>query len=263
MANNSLTADDLANNCVGLAELNASNGASGRYLKHTGSGMQWDSSPPGGVNDHGQLTDLGDDDHPQYLLVSRGSGEAQYAGKLKIRNSSSASNIELSTGDTSGVATLNYSGEQTLDISGNDAIYLAVDFDVNVTNRSFSQWRPVRASDFITMSSRSLKKDIKPLEFEQKQYWLDVVCELKPTTYLFNWEQIAVSDPAQPGDRRCERLGLIAEEIPPELRGPKGDGVDLYALTTATLVAVQELKAQVDLQQEFIESLEEKIAELR
>lgn len=262
VANNSLTSDDLASNCVGLSELNASSGANGRYLRHTGSGMRWEDAPTG-ASDHGLLTGLGDDDHPQYLLVSRSSGEAQFDGKLKVKNSTSRPNLELSASNASGIATLNYSSEQTLDIKGNDAIYLAVDFDVNVTNSSFSQFRPIRASSFITASSRTLKKDIKPLGPEQKQTWLETFATLRPTNYLFNWEHLTTSDPVEPGDRRYERLGLIAEEIPMELRGPKGDGVDLYALTTATLVAVQELKAQVDQQQAIIRDLEEDIARLQ
>ena len=51
-----------------LADVDAPAPQDGQVL--TRQGGQWVAAPPaGGVTDHGALTGLGDDDHPQYLLV--------------------------------------------------------------------------------------------------------------------------------------------------------------------------------------------------
>jgi hypothetical protein len=137
---------------------------------------------------------------------------------------------------------------------------------VKVYDEHSHNYRPVYASDFVTMSSRQLKKKVDKLGLADRRRLLRMVLSLEPATYLFKWEELSDTQANRPGGRLCKRLGLIAEEVPLELLDESGKGVDLYALTTTVLAAVQQLNLDATAQMEALraenDALSERLATL-
>lgn len=55
-----------------LSDVNVATASNGQFLSRVGGVWVGVNGAGGGVTDHGQLTGLGDDDHPQYLTAARG-----------------------------------------------------------------------------------------------------------------------------------------------------------------------------------------------
>jgi len=265
VADNSLTASDLASNSVGLSELDASSGASGRFLKHTGGGMVWDTVSGGS------------------LWSQNGSSIYYDAGNVGIRNSSPSGDLEVGSNSYGAeVDTWGPSNAPALRVrqqGGGEYLFFRrfapheygvvftggwLDLGAQVAVEAYDwldeAWRPMVASTFQMASSRHIKHDIRPLDREERARWLDVIANITPATYQYNWES---SD-----DNPKPHLGLIAEELPDALLGEplphsEGNAVDMYALTTALVASVSELKAKLDEQADTIRRLEDEVARLR
>jgi hypothetical protein len=94
----------------------------------------------------------------------------------------------------------------------------------------------IAATGFINISSQGAKKDIEHLDKEKRGSLLNALRGIDVAAYRYNFE-----DEGNP-----LRLGLIAEEAPSEVLSADGGGIDLYKLTTVTLVGVQELADRID-----------------
>lgn len=134
---------------------------------------------------------------------------------------------------------------------------------IDCTDQSETSYIPINASAFNVLSTRKEKRDIQKLSQADQARWLAEVAKMEPSHYLRTGEKLVQGRPASaPGEREHLRLGLIAEELPPELVSD-GRSVDVYALTTALVAAVKQLNSEVKQQGETIRCLKEEIELLR
>lgn len=96
---------------------------------------------------------------------------------------------------------------------------------------------PIAAPEFIQISSRQLKTAIEPLGVSAANDMLSQLAAMELTTYEYKSEY--------GGDGR-RHLGFIAEDVPAELQSSNGQGLDLYALVTYTVGALQAQQRQID-----------------
>lgn len=218
-------------------------------------GSKGDDGDPG-ESDHGLLTGLSDDDHPQYMPITR-SGDVYQVGqrKLVFRALSNGPTIQIDPPSGGTPATIRFRDGGQLDIDGDNWIVLAADSEVQCRNSGTGDWRPIRASGFNVSSATKLKKGIQNLDASGAERWRSAILDIRPSTYLYNDERLVSHSAANSSERYVPHLGLLAEELPAELRGWDQESVDLYALTTALIVAVQRLQFQVDEQGAEIEEL--------
>lgn len=134
--------------------------------------------------------------------------------------------------DGSQNSVLNMRNDGTLSITGASLLKLRTTFGVQVRDVSDANWRDISAASFIVASSRDVKQDISPVDSQRLLWWAGRLRELRPVTYQLRGEE-----------RVRSRLGFIAQELPDELRSTDGEGVDLYALTTAIAAALQGLSS--------------------
>lgn len=80
-----LNATQLTSGTVPTAQLGSGTASSSSYLRGD---QTWTTIPGGGVTDHGALTGLADDDHPQYTLLAGRTGGQIHAGKSVFGGSS-------------------------------------------------------------------------------------------------------------------------------------------------------------------------------
>jgi|GEM_PF-1898775 len=103
----------------------------------------------------------------------------------------------------------------------------------------------VAATSFVNISTRTAKKDIVYVSDDDKRGMAEKIRNIRIAEYRYNGESEAAP----------LRLGLIAEEAPPEVLSASGKGVDIYKFSTFILAGVQE-------QQKRVESLELRVAKL-
>ncbi|GIW68656.1 MAG: hypothetical protein KatS3mg100_150 [Candidatus Parcubacteria bacterium] len=115
----------------------------------------------------------------------------------------------------------------------------------------------VAAESFVALSSREWKEDIQPLSQELAAIAEDATSSplallrvLEPKTYRYK-------------GAHERHLGFVAEEAPSVVRAADGKGIDLYALSTLTVAALQELGARVDRLEVRLAELEEKVTSLQ
>lgn len=73
--------------------------SSGEFLGWDGTASQWTPMSPPGVTDHGNLSGLSDDDHPQYVYDPNGAISVESDGDVQIGASGgTATQFEVSTG---------------------------------------------------------------------------------------------------------------------------------------------------------------------
>ena len=151
------------------------------------------------------------------------------------------------------------------------SIYIASDGSVGIGS-GFSSTTPpshalevagdVAATGFVNLSTRDAKKDIVEVRLQpqtdllksdfNRSSWLEKIKNTRIYTYRYA------------GDETQEmRLGLIAEEAPPEVLSFDGKGVDIYKLASFTLAGVQELTARVESQDDRITKLEQAISNFK
>lgn len=196
---------------------------------------------PGGVTDHGDLTGLGDDDHKQYLLVSRSDFISSFTGRLDIQQSGTQRLMDFRDTGGSRVGWFAIKDGDNLQLMADDAmLYISSDAAIGCTNSNATGSVPIYASAFNVSSKGAVKTDMKYLTEHDSQQALSNISSLRPVIYQLKGETY---------------LGLNAEEVPSVILAPNGDAVDLYALTTEIIAAVQALQAQVEQQSEIIKEL--------
>lgn len=236
----------------------------GQVLEWNGSAWApaTDDTGGGGASDHGQLSGLSDDDHPQYLPVSRGASEATYAGRFNIQQSAASSRI-VNFYNSSGTDIGHVGNQGTASLymlAKNSPLQLRAAQRVDVLNEGASAYIPIWASEFHVSSTAALKENIAHLPPESIDAWLEVIARLRPATYHRVGEPLAGSGSAA---QRPLHLGFIAEEMPSQLLSPEGGAVDLYALTTALAASVQALNTKNNQLTERIAQQDAKLADLR
>ena len=94
----------------------------------------------------------------------------------------------------------------------------------------------VGATGFVNTSSRESKTEIEGVTASEADEMLRRLLEMEPTTYEYKEEYGA--------DGR-RHLGFIAENLPAAVQSGNGRGVDLYALMTYTIGALQAQQRQI------------------
>ncbi|MCH7791295.1 MAG: tail fiber domain-containing protein, partial [Planctomycetes bacterium] len=209
-----------------------------KVLKWTGSEWAPRTDETGGVTDHGQLTGLSDDDHQQYLLVSRSTFVSTFTGRLDVQQSQGQRlmDFRLENGSRFGWITMR-SGDN-LQICGTEGeLFISSPFGVSVTDKSNSAYRPITASDFRTGSARETKTNIEPLGTADREEWYRHLRSMRPSTYQLKWDERDASE--------TSRLGFIADELPAEVVTLDGNAVRLYALTTGIVAGIQGMDAKI------------------
>ena len=223
-----------------------------------------------GVTDHDQLDGLTNDDHPQYLRVTRGGSGATYQGTFTVEQPGVPAGdgnppytlvitnpeVTRTPGWIKSFSTSDGNAETALH-GGND-LFLSARDSVWCTDVTTGQDIPIRASQFIVSSKRSLKANIRMLTASDCEKWLERVTSLEPSTYFFRSESMT-----EVRKRADVRLGLIADDLPVEPVDANHEGVDLYALTTALVASVKQLNTKIDEQEEVIQALKSEIVEER
>jgi len=137
--------------------------------------------------------------------------------------------IRIRSADQSRNFVLDYNNNGTIRIGDNGGV-MRLSSTFGVESRDFNgTWRPMIASSFDVQSSRHIKQDILHLRSGDETSWLTQIMQLKPATYRYAWES----------ESEKKTLGFIAEELPDVIRSDDGRGVNLYALSTATVAALQ------------------------
>jgi hypothetical protein len=118
---------------VSTVKLATSNPAQNGYvLSYNGSSLQWITNTAG-VTDHGNLTGLSDDDHPQYLNITR--GDARYYTQAQITTSLSGKANTTHThtiSDTTGLQTALDAKSPTVH-THDDQYYSETEIDTRLT----------------------------------------------------------------------------------------------------------------------------------
>lgn len=224
----------------------------GQVLKWSGSAWTPSGDDTGETGDHGSLGGLLDDDHPQYMPVTRsnpGFVQCAFTGRLDLVQAPGGQRmIKFYDPNNTDCGRLTITDGTTLTLlAKNSPLYLRTDIGVDVL-REGSGYSTVRAAAFTVSSSRAFKDEIRYFSTTQSDAWLKRVRQLRPAEYRRTDEVNPITS--------TRHIGFIAEELPAELLGPNGDAVDLYALTTSLAAALQALSAKVDEQSKMIEQLQ-------
>lgn len=264
IADGTIVASDLADSAVTQTKLAASGAQSGYYLKTDGSNMSWAPGGSGpwqqsGSNIYYNNGNVGIRNTSPSVALEIGSTSTGYAVDMWGPTSGPALRVRQQGGGEFVYFRRRATDEYALHFTGG-WLDLGAAVAVEAYDWEEEAWRPMRASAFQVASSRSIKHDIRPLDREERVRWLNAIARITPATYHYKWESA--------GDHPKPHLGLIAEELPEALLGDplrhsEGNAVDMYALTTALVASVRELKTQVEEQAERVRSLETQLAELR
>ncbi len=243
IVNGSVNTNELATGAITRAKIDASGASSGKVLKidMDGTAMFWDEDNEGISNPFVGTLELHNawDD---IVLRFRNTTHAVNVGYVRV-GGQNAEDVVLRADDGLVLA------------SGAGHVYVVDGHRLDVADLA-----TIHAAEFANGSSRCLKKDIRPVLGTRDGSWLQRVADMTPVRYLYKGERLA--DQHERNGKRVRHvphLGFIAEDLPPEVVTPEGDSVDLYALTTAAICAVKELKEQVDEQEETIRLLREEL----
>jgi len=100
----------------------------------------------------------------------------------------------------------------------------------------------VGAESFVNISTREEKKDIGGLTVEKRGKLIEDFYSLEVKEYRYK-EENGLSP---------LRLGFIAEEVPSSILSVRGEGIDLYKLSTLTVLGVQNLEERVKILESFL-----------
>jgi hypothetical protein len=120
------------------------------------------------------------------------------------------------------------------------------------------------ALGFINISTQEAKKDINFLTDKEEEEILRKIASTSAATYIYNDEECLeigspFGDPISP-NFCAKRLGLIAEEAPPEILSVDAKGVDLYKMTSFLWVGMRQLASTTQNLDLRIKNLEELLA---
>ncbi len=108
-------------------------------------------------------------------------------------------------------------------------------------------WRYVYATSHITMSQRSLKRDINPLDENRAVQELIVsdIDRLRPSLYKYNNETDDLESGNETSYRPQYHLGFILDETPDYIQDNEFGGVDNYALASMSMVGVKQNREDI------------------
>jgi hypothetical protein len=258
VANNTLTADDLAAGSVGTSELNTASGptTSGQVLSYDGSGLAWDTPSATVTSDGTTITGDGSSGSPLAILdgavtADEIAADAVTADKVAAGAVTSGALANGAVG-TDALADASIAAAD-LNVAGTPSNGDVLTYDDTEAGRLF--WEP---SGTFTSSIR-FKTDVETITNP-----LSLVEQLRGVRY--HWTS----------DGRAD-VGLIAEEVAtvlPELVTYEADGTTIRGLRYAPLVGVlvEANKAQqaaldaatetIATQQKEIEALSDRLARL-
>jgi hypothetical protein len=131
-----------------------------------------------------------------------------------------------------------------LQVAGEDWLYLDGGNGewVGCVDPSSGAFHECHASVFVPHSARASKRDIRAIDETQLRECLDQVLAMDPVTYRFKWD----ADGGWTNRFGGRRFGLIADDLPNNVTDKSGQGVDLYALSTTLIGALQQVEADSD-----------------
>ena len=108
-------------------------------------------------------------------------------------------------------------------------------------------WRYVYATSHVTMSQRSLKRDINPLDENRAIQDLIVsdIDKLRPSLYKYNNETDDLESGNETSYRPQYHLGFILDETPDYIQDSEFGGVDNYALASMSMVGVKQNREDI------------------
>lgn len=123
-------------------------------------------------------------------------------------------------------------------------------------------WAICRSYAFVTVSSKEKKKDINELSKEEISSILKKVEQIKPVTFYYRGENEPSEDGKVERVRTKPHLGVLAEDLPPEVTDDTGKFVDLGSYCSFLLAAVKELNSEVKERDAKIVTLEGRLSAL-
>lgn len=179
--------------------------------------------------------------NPQELLHVAG-------GTIEVYPARDGENgIRIRSADQSRNFVLAYKNDGTIRI-GDAGGVMQLSSTFGVESRDFNgTWRPMRASSFDQQSSRHVKQDIIYLQSSDATNLLTQLMQLKPSTYRYVWQD----------ESEMKSFGFIAEELPEVITSSNGRAVNLYHLSTMTVVSLQAFYRQFLKQTEMVKQLQQ------
>ncbi len=176
-------------------------------------------------------------------LIIDSSGNTTFSGSVRTNTvTTSSGNLVIGTA-SGGLVRMAPAGSTIADFDyGNGSRRLRLGWhgylkivdstsDFEFRNGGDTGWATVKGI-WSAQSERGAKKRIKKVEGR----YLDRVKSANTYEYLYKDED----------ESRKQRLGLIVDEVPDEIKTEQGDAVDIYAMTSYLWKAVQELSEQVE-----------------
>jgi hypothetical protein len=241
---NSVNSSMITNGSIQLGDIGQNGATTNKIIKWNGSAwaIANDSTGSGGVSDHGALSGLGDDDHQQYLLISRSGYVSEYTGRFDIQQSGGSRLLDFMDNGGSRIGMFKIvSGDNLTLVADGAFLNIGSEPGVVITDESGTSTNDIYASAFNVAKSAPNKTDIKYLSEEDYKQALNIISNLKLITFQIEGES---------------QLGLNVEEAPSEILAQDYDAIDLYSLTIELAAAVKALQAQVEEQSEIIKELQ-------
>jgi hypothetical protein len=119
----------------------------------------------------------------------------------------------------------------------------------------------VAATGFVNISTREAKTDIQYLNDADYSDALQKILGSKVARYEYTKGLSPYERDLVPSSSK--RLGLIAEEAPPEVLSANGKGVDLYKMTSLAWAGMKALSSSASRQQKEIDALKMDVDELK
>lgn len=105
----------------------------------------------------------------------------------------------------------------------------------------------VASNAFVNTSLRSAKRRIAYVEDGSSyKYLYDKIDQIKPAMYKYNGETDEIVEGRENRYRPMGHIGLIVEDAPDFLKSASLNGIDLYSLSTFSLVVAKQNKTRLD-----------------
>lgn len=141
---------------------------------------------------------------------------------------------------------------------GNDPTILPETFDlafgwgyIGWDAPGYDVWE-VASNNFINTSRREAKRNIQTVQANTAAYLYNDLDNLKPSLYKYKKEFDTVEEGREHLYRPMAHLGLIVDEAPDYLKSATMGGIDIYSLSTYSVLMAKENKSRIDNLQEQI-----------